>query len=73
MEKLLIQIETEYDIPRGTLRSAISRKQVKAGKRGRILVVDDEDATFQGYLKGYQPRHPSLQNNAYEDGTVGKE
>ena len=73
MEKLLIEIETEYDIPRGTLRSAISRKLVRAGKRGGILIVDDADASFQDYLKSYQRRHPSMQKPAREDVAVRKD
>ena len=73
MEKLLIEIETQYHIPRGTLRSAISRKQVRAAKRGGILVVDDADTSFQHFLIHYQPRQPSMQRFASEDGTVRKE
>lgn len=73
MEKLLIEIETEYHIPRGTLRSAISRKQVRAAKRGGILVVDDADISFQHFLRHYQRRQPSMQRFARENGAVRKE
>jgi len=56
MNRLLQEIEEIYGIPTGTMRAAISNKRVRAGKVGRITVVDDEDQSFLRYLANYHPR-----------------
>ncbi len=56
MNRLLQEIEEIYGIPTGTMRAAISNKRVRAGKVGRITVVDDEDESFLRFKANYHPR-----------------
>jgi len=56
MNRLLGEIEEIYGIPQGTMRAAISNKRVRAGKVGRITVVNDEDESFLRFKANYHPR-----------------
>lgn len=56
MKLVLLQIKRKYNIPQGTMRSAISRRVVAAEKEGKILMVDDQDPTFLAFHQHYRPR-----------------
>ena len=56
MRKTLHEISVEYNIPVGTLRSAIHREQIQADKSGGTRFIDDESANFREYLKNYNPK-----------------
>ncbi len=56
MRKTLHEIHTHYNIPPGTLRSAISRGQIEADKVGGINFIDDEGDSFQRFLVQYRSR-----------------
>jgi hypothetical protein len=56
MKLVLLQIKRKYNIPQGTMRSAISRGLVAAEKEGKILMVDDQDSTFLAFHQHYRPR-----------------
>lgn len=56
MNRLLQEIEEIYGIPTGTMRAAISNKRVRAGKVGRIRVIDDEEDSFLRFKANYHPR-----------------
>lgn len=72
MKLVLLQIERMYNIPPGTMRSAISRHVVKAEKEGKILLVDDQEPTFLAFCQQYRPRAPRAVSAAGEGG-IGKE
>jgi hypothetical protein len=56
MKLVLLQIKRKYNIPPGTMRSAISRGVVVAEKEGKILMVDDQGETFLAFHQHYRPR-----------------
>jgi hypothetical protein len=69
MLRVLLDFETLHGIPTGTMRSAISRGWVTAVKKGRIVMVDDEDPLFLAYKQTYRPRKSSRGTNLLDDHT----